>query len=55
MGKKESNELCLAEDVKYLIVETDEENPIRILKIDRSDEPIKVTEGYRVRLGFADD
>ena len=51
----EEKHICLQDDIAKLIIETDEENPIPIVVIDRSDEPIKATSGYRVRLKFTED
>ena len=55
MENLEENHICLNDDIKKIIVETDEENPIQIVVFDRTDEPIKTAKGYRVRLKFIDN
>lgn len=54
MGKKEK-EIILQEDVEYLVVETDENNSAIIAKFDRTETPIKLADGYRIRVKFLDE
>jgi hypothetical protein len=49
---KENNTSFLAEDVAYIIVETEDESPVTIAQIDNSETPFKTCDGYRVRIGF---
>ena len=44
--------IYLLPDVEYLIVETDDKNPVTIATIDNSNEPIKLSSGYRIRAKF---
>lgn len=48
-------DLFLAADVEKIIIETDEENPVQIAVIDRSETPIKTGEKYRARIQFKGD
>lgn len=51
----EIKHVCLQDDVERVIVETEEQDPKTILIIDRSDEPLKISDGYRVRMKFTED
>lgn len=44
----------LANDVEKIIIETDEENPAPIVIFDRTEEPFKISTGYRVRISFVE-
>lgn len=49
--------MILDETYKKIMLETDSKNPVTILEIDESDgtEPVKVAEGYRVKLIVKND
>ena len=44
----------LANDVDYIVIETESANPIAIAMLDNSETPFKLQDGYRVRVGFKD-
>lgn len=52
--KQVESKSFLAEDVDYIVIETEEENPITIARLDNTETPFKPSEGYRVRVGFKD-
>ena len=55
MNKAENNSsIYLLPDVEYLVIETDEENPVTIAIIDNSNQPVKLSDGYRLRSKFTD-
>lgn len=53
MNKAENNSnIYLLPDVEYLVIETDEDNPVTIAIIDNSNQPVKLSDGYRLRAKF---
>lgn len=52
--ENEKTKSFLADDVDYIVIETEDDNPITIARLDNTETPFKPSEGYRVRIGFKD-